>query len=149
MGVAVSMMSEAFLKTVGGDPTALLAVLDSAVDTPREIIAQFQVPTLVAAGIDDADNGSAPELAAVLAHGRYLELPGNHMSAVTKRQLGFGIPPALSSQMSFSLDEPDADVDFPSAISYVKQKTRDRTTPGMYTRWTFSDSEKPVNPDVI
>ncbi|HXA44606.1 MAG TPA: hypothetical protein VNZ25_03795, partial [Candidatus Angelobacter sp.] len=36
---------------------------------------------------------------------------------VTKRQLGFGIPPALSSQMSFTLDEPEADVDFPAAIS--------------------------------
>jgi pimeloyl-ACP methyl ester carboxylesterase len=93
-------MSEAFLKTVGGDPIALLAVLDSAVDTPREIIAQLRVPALVAAGIDDADNGSAPALAAVLAHGRYLELPGNHMSAVTKRQLGDGIADFLSLEPS-------------------------------------------------
>jgi type II secretory pathway pseudopilin PulG len=46
---------------------------------------------------------------------------------VTKRQLGFGIPPALSSQMSFSLDEPDADVDFPSAVSFRRLLDKDKT----------------------
>jgi prepilin-type processing-associated H-X9-DG protein len=39
---------------------------------------------------------------------------------VTKRELAFGIPPALSSQASFVLDQPDADVDLPSAVSFKR-----------------------------
>ena len=81
-------MAEAFLKTVGGDPQALLLVLDTAVDTPREALPKIEVPALVAAGHEDRDNGSAPALAEALAHGRYVELQGNHMTAVAKPQLG-------------------------------------------------------------
>jgi pimeloyl-ACP methyl ester carboxylesterase len=93
-------MSEAFLKTVGGDPVALLAVLDTAVDTPESTLARLAVPTLVAAGERDDDNGSASALAAVLKRGRYVELPGNHMSAVTKPQLGGAIADFLSAEQS-------------------------------------------------
>jgi len=84
-------MAEAFLKTVGGDPVALLHVLDTNVDTPRDALASITMPTLVAAGAEDADNGSAQDLAAALPHGRYVALPGNHMSAVTKPELGAAI----------------------------------------------------------
>ncbi len=47
---------------------------------------------------------------------------------VTRRQLAFAIPDALTSQMALTLDQPDADVEFPAAIS-VK-----RTTAGQQTR---------------
>jgi pimeloyl-ACP methyl ester carboxylesterase len=80
-------MSEAFLKTVGGDPVALLNVLDSFVDTPREALARIDTPTLVLTGASDDDNGSAEALAAALPAGRYRAVPGNHMSAVTKPEL--------------------------------------------------------------
>jgi len=80
-------MAEAFLKTVGGDPVALLHVLDTFVDTPREALAAIDTPTLVLAGAEDDDNGSAEALAAVLPKGRYTEVPGNHMSAVTRPDL--------------------------------------------------------------
>ncbi len=93
-------MAEAFLKTVGGDPVALTAVLDSAVDTPRDALGRIDVPTLVAAGAEDADNGSAAALAQALAHGRYAELPGNHMSAVAKPELGSAIVEFLESPPS-------------------------------------------------
>jgi pimeloyl-ACP methyl ester carboxylesterase len=89
-------MAEAFLKTVGGDPVALLAVLDSAVDTDREALRRIEVPTLVAAGAEDRDNGSAEALAGTLARGRYLEIPGNHMSAVARPELGAAIVDFLS-----------------------------------------------------
>ena len=46
------------------------------------------VPTLVLSGVDDHDNGSAAELAALLPHGTLVEVPGNHMSAVAKPHLG-------------------------------------------------------------
>lgn len=84
-------MAEAFLKTVGGDPEALLQVLGTSVDTPREALARIAVPTLVAAGAEDDDNGSAGDLAAALPQGRHAELPGNHMSAVAKPELGTAI----------------------------------------------------------
>lgn len=46
---------------------------------------------------------------------------------VTKRNLSFGIPPALSSQLAFTLDQPDADVDFPSAISFKRSSADEKT----------------------
>jgi pimeloyl-ACP methyl ester carboxylesterase len=88
---SVEWMAEAFLKTVGGDPVALLKVLDTFVDTPREALAQITTPTLVLTGADDQDNGSAEALAAALPDGRYQMVPGNHMSAVTQPTLGTAI----------------------------------------------------------
>jgi pimeloyl-ACP methyl ester carboxylesterase len=79
---------EAFLHTVGGDPTALLLVLGTAVDTPREALAGCSTPTLVVVGDDDPARDSARELAAVLAGASFAVVPGNHMSAVTKPELG-------------------------------------------------------------
>ncbi len=84
-------MVEAFLKTVAGDPVALLHVLDTFVDTPSEMLARIETPTLVAAGAQDGDNGSAEALAAALPQGRYAVVPGNHMSAVTRPELGAAI----------------------------------------------------------
>src|SRR5439155_8135933 len=47
---------------------------------------------------------------------------------VTKRHLAFGIPPALSSKLAFTVDEPEAAVEFPTAVSYhsvaAQQQTR-------------------------
>jgi pimeloyl-ACP methyl ester carboxylesterase len=84
-------MAEAFLKTVGGDPVALLHVLDTFVDTPREDLARIEIPTLVLLGGDDHDTGSGEDLAAALPQGEYRVIPGNHMSAVTKPALGVAI----------------------------------------------------------
>lgn len=84
-------MAENFLKTVGGDPVALLCVLDTFVDTPREELARIAIPTLVLMGMDDHDTGSGEELAAALPRARYAAIPGNHMSAVTKLDLGTAI----------------------------------------------------------
>jgi len=81
-------LTEAFLKTTKGDPAALLRVLDTFVDTPREALAAITQPVLVVSGADDDDNGSAAQLAATLPAGIYVEVPGNHMSAVTKPELG-------------------------------------------------------------
>jgi len=46
---------------------------------------------------------------------------------VTKRRLVFGIPPALSSQIVFTLGESEADVDFPTAISFKRILEMDKT----------------------
>jgi pimeloyl-ACP methyl ester carboxylesterase len=81
-------LAEAFLKTTGGDPGALLPLLDSFVDTREAELRAIPIPTLVLSGADDHDNGSAEALAALLPDARYVEVPGNHMSAVTKPDLG-------------------------------------------------------------
>jgi pimeloyl-ACP methyl ester carboxylesterase len=82
---------EAFLATVGSDRVALLHVLDASVDTPLEALGRIRLPTLVLAGDLDHDTGSAQQLADGLGRGRYQEVPGNHMSAVTKADLGVAI----------------------------------------------------------
>ena len=89
-------MAEAFLKTTGGDPEALLPLLDSFVDTTEGELRAIAMPTLVLSGADDHDNGSAEALAATLAEGAYVEVPGNHMSAVTRPDLGKAIADFLA-----------------------------------------------------
>jgi pimeloyl-ACP methyl ester carboxylesterase len=84
-------MAEAFLKTSGGDPLALLRILDSFVDTPLEAIKGFDLPIAVICGEDDQDNGSASALAEALPQGTLISVPGNHMSAVVKPDLGIAI----------------------------------------------------------
>jgi pimeloyl-ACP methyl ester carboxylesterase len=89
-------MAEAFLKTVNGDPVALLNVLETFVDTPREMVETIAMPVLVVAGVDDDDNGSAEALARLLPQGEHSVVPGNHMSAVTRPELGSTIADFLS-----------------------------------------------------
>jgi pimeloyl-ACP methyl ester carboxylesterase len=96
-------MTEAFLHTMRADPVALLHVLDSFVDTPREELARIETPTLVLAGADDDDNGSAEALSDDLSNGRYEAIPGNHMSAVTQPQLGAAIAAFLGGRVASSV----------------------------------------------
>jgi pimeloyl-ACP methyl ester carboxylesterase len=74
------------VKASGGDPVALVRVLDTFVDTPLEALARIRVPTLVLTGAEDGHNRSAEALASALANGRYIMLPGNHGTAVTTPQ---------------------------------------------------------------
>jgi pimeloyl-ACP methyl ester carboxylesterase len=94
---SLEWMTEAFLKTVAGDPQALLHILGTFVDTPREALANISTPILVATGVDDGDNGSGEALAAALANAQYRVLPGNHMSAVVKPELGAAIAEFLDA----------------------------------------------------
>jgi pimeloyl-ACP methyl ester carboxylesterase len=81
-------MAEAFLKTTGGDPKALLPLLASFVDSTEEEVRSIAMPTLVVAGEEDDDNGAIAPLADLLPQGRYVAVPGNHMSSVTKPEMG-------------------------------------------------------------
>lgn len=80
-------MSEAFLRSTGGDPQAMLPLLNSFVDTTESELDAIDLPVLVVSGVDDDDNGSAGELAQRLRCGRLAEIPGNHMTAVLQPQL--------------------------------------------------------------
>ncbi|AXJ97066.1 alpha/beta hydrolase [Sphingomonas sp. FARSPH] len=90
-------LTEAFLKTTGGDPVALLGVLETFVDTPIDTVRAIAVPTAIVTGIDDDDNGSGAALAAAMPHATFHEIPGNHMSAVTKPELGTVIADFLAA----------------------------------------------------
>lgn len=84
-------MTEAFLKTTKGDPVALLHILETFVDTPLVQINAIDVPCRVVTGVDDHDNGSGSALAEALGDGDFVEIPGNHISAVTRPELGAAI----------------------------------------------------------
>lgn len=90
-------LAEAFLKTTGGDPQAFLPLLDSFVDTSEAELKAIDLQTLVLQGADDHDNGEAEDLAALLPNARFVEVPGNHMSAVTKPDLGRAIADFLAA----------------------------------------------------
>ncbi len=88
---SAAFMAEAFLKTTGGDPVALLRILDTFVDTPEDVLRSFDFPIGVICGDADSDNGSAAALAELVPRGQLITVPGNHMSAVIKAELGLAI----------------------------------------------------------
>lgn len=90
-------MTEAFLKTTKGDPQALLLILETFVDTSRAELSAIDTPILVVTGEDDDDNGSGEALAGAIPGARFVSIPGNHMSAVTKPELGIEIERFLTA----------------------------------------------------
>ena len=86
-----AFLAQAFMKTMKIDRIAARLLLQSVDDTSAEALAAIVMPTLVLCGADDQDNGSAPELAEALPDAHYVEVPGNHMSSVTKPEFGEAI----------------------------------------------------------
>jgi pimeloyl-ACP methyl ester carboxylesterase len=70
----------------GGDPVALVQVLDTFADTPPAELARITVPTLVLTGAQDGHNDTAEALANALGNGRYVMVPGNHGTAIAAPQ---------------------------------------------------------------
>ena len=93
---STAWMAEAFLKTTGGDPVALRCILETFVDTPEADLRAIATPVAVICGAEDDDNGSASALANILPQGRLITVPGNHMSAVAKPDLGQAMLEALT-----------------------------------------------------
>lgn len=83
--------AEAYLKKIGADPVALLNVLETSIDTPLERLAEFELPTLVVAGVEDGHNDTAEALADALPNGRHLVVAGDHTTAITRPELGLAI----------------------------------------------------------
>lgn len=86
-----------FLKSQGVDRIAARLLLDAMDDFDLSRLADITMPTAVICGDEDHDNGSAPELAALLPDARYIEVPGTHMNSVTKPDLGAAIAAFLSA----------------------------------------------------
>lgn len=92
-----AFIAQAFMKTMQVDRVAARLLLQSVDDTPSDVLGRITMPTLVVCGTDDQDNGSAPQLADALPDAVFREVPGNHMSSVTQRQLGEAIVAFLGS----------------------------------------------------
>lgn len=90
-------LAQQFMKTMKVDRPAARLLLGSVDDTGLEELRRVTMPTLVVCGADDHDNGSAPALAEALPDATYAEVPGTHMSSVTRRELGEAIVRFLSA----------------------------------------------------
>ncbi|MFN2425835.1 MAG: alpha/beta fold hydrolase [Candidatus Binatia bacterium] len=85
-----------FMKSNGIDPEAAAHVLRSQVQIGREELSAIAMPALVVCGTDDDDTGSGLELARALPSARYVAVPGNHMTAVTKPEFANAIADFLA-----------------------------------------------------
>jgi pimeloyl-ACP methyl ester carboxylesterase len=72
-----------WITRLGGDPQALLAVLNSLVPTPPDELRRISLPTLVVVGEDDRTHSSADVLASMLPCAEFCRVPGNHWTALT------------------------------------------------------------------
>jgi len=90
-------LSIQFMKSQGVDRVASAQLLESFEDAFMNWLEAFTMPTLVVCGSEDDDNGSAEELANILPHAEFEEVPGTHMSSVTKPQLGEAIARFLAA----------------------------------------------------
>ncbi|MGH9810027.1 MAG: alpha/beta fold hydrolase [Terriglobia bacterium] len=84
-------LSIQFMKSQKVDRIAAAQLLESFEDASMSWLEAFTMPTLVVSGDQDDDNGSAGDLANALPQAIFEEIPGTHMSSVTKPQLGDAI----------------------------------------------------------
>ncbi|MFZ4689662.1 MAG: alpha/beta fold hydrolase [Polymorphobacter sp.] len=80
-----------FMQQNNIDGEAVALVLRSQQATTAAVLQTLETRTLVVCGVNDQDNGAAGELAMVLPNAALVEIPGNHMSAVTKPDFGTAI----------------------------------------------------------
>ena len=90
-------LSIQFMKSQKVDRVSAGLLLESFEDAFMDWLLAFTMPTLVVCGSEDDDNGSAEELANVLPNAVFREVPGTHMSSVTKPQFGEAIAEFLSA----------------------------------------------------
>lgn len=84
-------LSIQFMKSQKIDRVSAALLLQSFADAFLDWLKAFSMPTLVVCGDQDDDNGSAEELAAMLPNAEFREVPGTHMSSVTKPEFGEAI----------------------------------------------------------
>ncbi|WP_395645787.1 alpha/beta fold hydrolase [Terricaulis sp.] len=79
------------------DPRAMLNVMKAQVATPAETLKTIATPIFIVSGKDDADNGSAEGLAALLPNARAERVPGNHLTAVVAPEFAAAIVDFVSA----------------------------------------------------
>jgi len=89
-------LSIQFMKSQKIDRVSAGLLLESFADAFLDWLKAFTMPTLVVCGSEDDDNGSAAELAEALPRAVFREVPGTHMSSVTKPEFGAAIADFLA-----------------------------------------------------
>jgi pimeloyl-ACP methyl ester carboxylesterase len=92
-----AFMAVSFMKTQKVDRVAARLLLQAVEDTGEGELAEVTMPTLVVCGDQDRDNGSPHALADALPDGTFVEIPGTHMSSVTRPELGEAIARFLTA----------------------------------------------------
>ncbi len=77
-----------FMKSQKIDPIAAAHLLRTFSDVEQGDIVSIDTPTLVLCGTEDRDNGDPRKLADILPDSALAEIPGTHMSSVTRPELG-------------------------------------------------------------
>lgn len=90
-------VAQQFMKAQDVDREAMKLLLASVQDIDTDALDAVTMPTLVVCGAEDNDNGSAPALAEALPDATYAEIPGTHMSSVTKHEFGEAIARFLAA----------------------------------------------------
>lgn len=80
-----------WITQLGGDPQALLHVLDARIATPKATLAQITTPVLVVIGDHDHEHASADALAVAMPNARFTRVPGNHFTALTSPEFATAI----------------------------------------------------------
>ncbi len=94
-----AFLAKSFMTGQGIDRAAARLLLTQGVDSIAiEDLHKLAMPTLVLIGDEDRDNGSPWRLAEQLPDARVQEIPGNHMSCVTKPEFGRAIVDFLSAE---------------------------------------------------
>jgi pimeloyl-ACP methyl ester carboxylesterase len=86
-----------FMKTMKVDRTAARLLLGAVADLSLTDLAHITMPTLVACGDQDRDNGSPQKLVDALPNATLEDVPGTHMSSVTEPALGEAIARFLTA----------------------------------------------------
>lgn len=81
-------MATQFMKSQKVDTIAAAHLLRSFTDLEVEQVEKTKTQTLVLCGSEDRDNGDPAKLADLLPSSQFIEVPGTHMSSVTKPELG-------------------------------------------------------------
>ena len=90
-------LSIQFMKSQRIDRVAAAQLLESFEDAFMDWLQAFTMPTLVVCGDQDDDNGSAEELANVLPNAVFREIPGTHMTSITKPEFGDALAEFLAA----------------------------------------------------
>ena len=80
--------AQQFMKTGKVDPVAAAHLLRAQVDADPAAVAAIDTPTRVICGAEDRYRADAEALADRMANAAFVEIPGTHMSSVTKPDLG-------------------------------------------------------------
>lgn len=86
-----------FMKSQAIDRVAAALLLESFEDMDMAWLRAITMPALVVCGSGDHDNGSPQDLVAALPDGRYAQVPGTHMSSVTRLEFGEAIAAFLAA----------------------------------------------------